>query len=122
MADQDRFLIVDDARLARKMVRMYLLAIRTDFDVLEAADGDEALRLIEERGAPAFATIDFNMPGMNGIELAEVIQQRTPDAKLALLTANVQTSMRQRAAELGLTFLAKPVSREKIAAFLDGSA
>jgi CheY-like chemotaxis protein len=58
------------------------------------------------------------MPGMNGIDLAAVIKARFPAARIALLTANVQSALRRRAAEAGLDFIDKPINQTKISAFV----
>ncbi|CAK0765580.1 Response regulator [Azospirillaceae bacterium] len=118
MATNEKLIIVDDARFARIMIKSYATKSRPDIDILEAGDGDEALRVIQGVASLNYATIDYNMPGMNGIELATQIRSLYPAARLALLTANVQMPLRRRAAELGLIFIDKPVTENKISAFL----
>ncbi|CAK0771496.1 Response regulator [uncultured Gammaproteobacteria bacterium] len=118
MTDQPTMLIVDDAKLARMMVRSFVNKARPEFSIIEAGDGDEALRLLEKVTVLEFATIDYNMPGINGIELAQRVRARYPDARIALLTANVQAALRQRAAESKIDFIAKPVTEAKITTFI----
>ncbi|MEI7610670.1 MAG: response regulator, partial [Rhodospirillaceae bacterium] len=90
--------------------------------IVEAAEGAGALKLLETVETLDYATIDYNMPGMNGIDLAALVKERYPTARIALLTANVQAALRKRAAELGVGFIDKPVNETKVAAFVDGSA
>ena len=118
MIDQPTMLIVDDAKLARMMVRSFVSKTRPDFSIIEAGDGAEALRLLEGVTAIECATIDYNMPGINGIELAQQVRARYPQARIALLTANVQAALRQRAADSDIDFIAKPVTEAKITAFI----
>jgi DNA-binding NarL/FixJ family response regulator len=114
----ETFLIVDDARLARQMVRSFVSRARTGMAILEAAEGEQALKVLEGVTALDYATIDYNMPGMNGIDLAALVKERFPTARIALLTANVQAALRKRAAELGIGFIDKPINETKIVDFL----
>ncbi|MEQ8233515.1 MAG: response regulator [Gammaproteobacteria bacterium] len=111
-------LIVDDSRLARTLVRRYATQACADLAVHEAADASEALVLSE---ATAFdvMTVDFNMPGLNGLELARRLHRRQPAARITLLTANVQAAVRERAAAAGIGFIAKPITATAIAEFVE---
>ena len=51
MAAEETLLIVDDTRLARKMVRSFVTKARPDIAIFEAADGEEALRVATESSA-----------------------------------------------------------------------
>ena len=122
MTGGETFLIVDDARLARQMVRSFVARARPGMTIVEAAEGAEALKVLESVETLHYATIDYNMPGMNGIDLAALVKERYPAARIALLTANVQAALRKRAAELGVGFIDKPVNETKVAAFVDAAA
>ncbi|MEI8394757.1 MAG: response regulator [Rhodospirillaceae bacterium] len=119
MTAEETFLIVDDARLARKMVRAFVNKACPDVTVFEAADGADALRILDTIPVLTYTSIDYNMPGMNGLDVAAIIKERRPDARIALVTANVQAALRKRAADLGIGFIDKPISESKIAAFID---
>jgi CheY-like chemotaxis protein len=118
MSVAETLLIVDDARLARMMVRTFVARCRPDLALIEAGDAIEALRHLETVTALAYVTVDHNMPGMNGLDLAALLKERYPGVKIALLTANVQAALRRRAAELGIEFIDKPVTEAKVAAFI----
>ena len=121
MTGGETFLVVDDARLARQMVRSFVSRARPGMTIIEAAEGAEALKVLEGVDVLHYATIDYNMPGMNGIDLAALVKERYPTARIALLTANVQAALRKRAADLGVGFIDKPVNETKVAAFVGGS-
>ena len=112
------FLIVDDSRLSRAMISRFVSSY-PGWEVVEAADAEEASRVATGLTLTA-ATIDFNMPGIDGLELAAGLKEFHPKAQFVLLTANVQSAIRDRAAELGVGFLAKPVTEEKIRQLIDG--
>ena len=67
-----RVILVDDEAPAREKLRRYLSA-RADFELLgEAADGPEALSLIEEH-QPDLLLLDIQMPGMTGFDLLRLL-------------------------------------------------
>ncbi len=119
MEDITTILVVDDSLLARKMVASFASEVCPDAVIIAAASGQEALQKLEGATFQA-ATIDYNMPGMDGLTLAEQLRREHPHARMALLTANIQDAVAQRAANLGLEFICKPVTEESISAFLRG--
>jgi len=118
----ETLLIVDDARFARLMIRSYIERLRPEATIVEAGDGAEALAVIERTPVLDWCTIDYNMPGDNGLVVAEKIRALRPAARLSVITANVQDTLRQRILEAGIHFIAKPVTEAKLAAFFDGQA
>lgn len=111
--DKKKALIVDDSSLARMMVRKFFLDGFKDWDLLEAKDGQDALEKIGEQKLH-LALIDFNMPGMNGIDLSEKLLEKQPGLAIHLVTANVQERMQLRAESMGIGFIKKPISQDKI--------
>lgn len=107
-------LIVDDSRVSRLVARQYILALHADWTVVEAATGEEALAKAPEV-QPQLVLMDVNMPGMGGIACAEKLRALLPDAHISLLTANVQDATRNRASEIGVGFMEKPITPERIA-------
>jgi CheY-like chemotaxis protein len=106
-------LVVDDSRVSRLLARQYILAVHPDWTVEEAGTGEEAL---QKAGGlcPALVIMDVNMPGMGGLAAAEQLRGICPDSHISLLTANVQSATRNRAAELGIGFMEKPITEERI--------
>jgi len=112
-------LIVDDSRVSRMMVRAIVVDAQPDWDIIEAGNGDEAIQVSNGKTIDHMI-LDYNMPGMNGLELAEKLRGDHADSKITLLTANVQDSIRSSAAELGVHFKDKPITDEKIRDIIDG--
>ena len=110
-------LLVDDSRMSRMMIKAIVLDKNPDWQVIEAGDGEEAINLTRDQ-AFEVATLDLNMPGMDGLQLAEALMKNYPASNYALLTANIQDVVKQRALALGLYFIEKPITEEKIANFL----
>jgi CheY-like chemotaxis protein len=114
-------LIVDDSKLARIVIGKAVAALQPDWRRIEASNASEAIALVRAGGID-LAILDFNMPGHNGLDLAEMIRADHPDMPLALATANVQDELIARARTIGAAFIAKPVTEEAIKGFLSGAA
>ena len=108
-------LIVDDSKLARMMIRNIVEQHHPEIDIQEAANADEALDQ-QNHHKFEYMTIDFNMPGMNGLDLADKLKNSQPGAEIYLLTANVQDAIRSKANDLGVKFIPKPINEDKVAA------
>jgi CheY-like chemotaxis protein len=110
-------LVVDDSRVSRLMARQFILSKRPDWQVTEAATGEEAIAKVETL-CPILILIDVNMPGMGGLAAAEQLRAACPDAHISLVTANVQNATRNRAGELGIGFMEKPITEARIHALI----
>jgi hypothetical protein len=114
-------LIVDDSKLARIVVGKAIAAIQPDWTRVEAGNADEALALLETQ-AVDLAVLDFNMPGRDGLDLAEELRARFPDMPIAVATANVQDEIVARARAANAAFIPKPVTEDGMRGFLSGAA
>lgn len=73
------------------------------FNVLGEADhGEEALKGIENL-KPEIAVLDIDMPGMNGLDLAERVIGKGLDVKLVILTSYKEESFFNRAMDIGVS-------------------
>lgn len=112
-------LVVDDSRVSRMLIRAIIAHADPQAVVIEASNGDEALAKTQSTSI-TIATLDLNMPGMDGLVLAKELLQRFPKAKIGLLTANIQQMVREKADALGINFISKPITEEKILSFIYG--
>ncbi len=108
------FLIVDDSKTARMMLGHWIKTLRPGSTVTEAGNADEALALAESIKAEDVVVIDYNMPGKNGIELAESLVNYISHERIVLCTANVQEAIRKKADTMGLRYMPKPVTPAKL--------
>ncbi|OAI50266.1 hypothetical protein AYO44_17910 [Planctomycetaceae bacterium SCGC AG-212-F19] len=77
--------LVDDHEVVRRGVRAALEA-DSDFTIMgEAADGLEAVRLVE-RLRPNIVVLDLMMPGLNGLDALRIIRQRAPATRVVVLS------------------------------------
>lgn len=104
-----KIMIVDDSSVSRMMIRGRIAGLQPGWVILEAASGEAALELVQS-AHPDFITMDVNMPGMNGFEAVEKIRQIDQQVRIVVLTANIQFSSKERAAQLGVQFVQKPAT------------
>ena len=114
-------LIVDDSKLARLVVTKALTALRPDWTRVEAANAEEARAAMAGHRIDV-ALLDFNMPGIDGLELAAELRASHPTMPIAVITANIQDEIVARAREVNAAFLPKPITQDALSGFLAGAA
>lgn len=96
-----RFLIVDDSDLVRRSLRMVLQA-NPDWEICgEAADGVSAVEMFKEL-RPNVVILDFQMPGINGIETARRMAEIAPTIPVVLFTQHASADLERHAQEVGI--------------------
>ena len=115
---KQKLMIVDDSNVSRLMIRGRFAVLQPDWEVIEAASGDEAITLVATT-KPDFITMDVNMSGISGFEAAEMILKENPLVRIAILTANIQGTSREKAQQLGVKFVQKPATQEAIQQAID---
>jgi CheY-like chemotaxis protein len=120
MSSRDTILIVDDNRLARMMARSAVETAAPEANVIEADCGADALEKVTGEIID-IALVDLNMPGIDGLELAKELRSRFANIRLALCTANIQETTRNRAEEQNIIFIDKPIDAAKVEDFLQNT-
>ncbi|MBN9657352.1 MAG: response regulator [Acidobacteria bacterium] len=110
-------MVVDDSRTMRMILSRELAAL--GFAVTQAASGIEALRLMQPpHPCPGPILVDWNMPGITGLEFVEAVRTNPSTRSTAVLMVTTETGIGQmvRAMEAGANeYLMKPFTREMIA-------
>lgn len=110
---QINIMIVEDEERLRKLIRKYLLL--EGYNVIEAADGREALELFETETVD-LVVLDVMMPYKNGYEVARVIRQKS-QIPIIMLTARSEEEDKLQGFELGIDdYLTKPFSTRELMA------
>ena len=106
--DEIRILVVDDEERMRKLVRDFLT--RQGYQVLEAGDGEEAVRIFFEEKNIALVILDVMMPKMNGFEVAKEIRQYS-EVPIIMLTAKGEEQDELQGFKIGVDeYITKPFS------------
>src|SRR5262249_14808506 len=106
-----RILIVDDEEHIRRMIRITLEA--SGYEVGEAPDGQEGLKLYGNGSTWDLVLLDQRMPGMDGLETLSKIRQVDPGARVTMATAYASIELAVDAMKLGASdFLRKPMTPE----------
>jgi len=108
-------LIADDDPVIRRLVSFSLIA--TDFDVIEAKDGDEALKAIR-RNRVAVAILDIQMPGNDDLAVLKALKssEATKHLPVMFLTGDRDTQMVRAALSAGAAdYLVKPFDPDVLA-------
>jgi CheY-like chemotaxis protein len=105
-AEPTRVVFADDDEPMRLLLRT-LLELAPSLELVgEAADGEEAVRLVA-RTRPALALLDVQMPRLDGIAAAELIRARYPATAVILHTAQLNEQTRARAAAIAVPLIDK---------------
>ena len=100
--ERQTILIVDDAEMNRMMLCDML---GDQYDYVEAADGREALRILEKNVAIDLVMLDINMPEMNGFEVLEEMNRYhwIDEVPVIMITAEESVESMEHAYSLGVT-------------------
>ena len=105
-----KVLVVDDSQSIRNEVSDALAP--AGFNVLQAADANEAFACLARHQDISMVVLDVNMPGMSGIDVLERIRQNLAeqDLPVLMLTTEAERSLVDRAKKAGAKgWLLKPV-------------
>jgi len=111
-----KVLIVDDSKLARMGVTRAMKLLHPDWESMEASNADEALELVKNT-RPHFVLMDYNMPGKDGITLASELRALDAEMGIAVISANQQIEVINRARAAGAHFLPKPLTEAALGEF-----
>jgi DNA-binding NarL/FixJ family response regulator len=96
-----RILVVDDNVFIRRSLRTVLEA-HDDWKVCdEACDGREAVRKFDQEKFDVIV-LDFQMPGMNGLDAAKEITQRSPKTPILMVTLHDSPQLVEEARKAGI--------------------
>ena len=108
-----RALVIDDSRAVRSIIREILKGF--GFDVVEAADGREALACLREIGMVDLALVDWHMPEMNGLDFVRAVRALPAYDGMPLMMVTTESDMQHMilALENGANeYVMKPFTRE----------
>ena len=102
--------MVDDEVVVREAAAERLRAL--DYEVLEAADGPSALRLLEAGASIDLLVTDVGLPhGLNGRQVAEIVRERLPGIPILFITGYAATTLPPGAEVIGKPFALDELAR-----------
>lgn len=108
-----RILLVDDSRTIRN-IQKNTLAGMGHTDVLEAADGQEALTVLAAQ-RPDLMLVDWNMPNMDGITLVRKVRETDQALPMIMVTTEAERSRVMEALKAGVNnYVVKPFTAETL--------
>jgi DNA-binding NtrC family response regulator len=110
-------LVVDDVHhLLELLIR---ILGKRGFEVQTASNGNEAVKLLEQRPFD-LALLDIRMGPMNGIQLLSELKERQPGMKAVMMTAYPTNETRSQALEKGASaYLTKPIDLQELVKTLE---
>jgi two-component system, NarL family, invasion response regulator UvrY len=109
-----KVLICDDHKLLRASLRKILELMPEVEFIGEAADGKEALNMLEETDYDTLL-LDINMPGLNGMEVLKLVKERKLTVNVLMLSMHPEEQYAMRAIKMGASgYLTKNIDIEEL--------
>ncbi|KKR30444.1 MAG: Two component transcriptional regulator, AraC family [Candidatus Gottesmanbacteria bacterium GW2011_GWC2_39_8] len=110
MNDKDKILLVDDDQIFRSEFKDCF----EEYDIVEAPDGEEALKILKKPNEIDLVISDIKMPGMDGLEVLRKIKEMAPEMNVVILTGHGSKEVVIRALRgLASNYIEKPIDIEK---------
>lgn len=114
MTLRPRALIVDDSRVARAMIAR---ALGDVYDISQADSAEAGLLALNDSDPCALLVVDWNMPGMTGVEFVRRLRTSGvyPELKILMITTEVEAEGMVEALDAGVDeYLMKPFGRDAV--------
>ncbi|HEY5761779.1 MAG TPA: sigma-54 dependent transcriptional regulator [Rhodocyclaceae bacterium] len=113
----DAILIVEDEAILAKNIRIFFE--RAGYDARVAQSAEDALMELDDF-RPDLVLLDFQLPGINGLEMLELLREREPQLPVVMLTGQGTVELAVRAMRSGaVDFLSKPVALQHLRVVVD---
>lgn len=113
-----KVLIAEDEASIREFLVLNLE--RSGFEVVQAADGEQALRLFEENADTDVAILDIMMPKVSGLDVCKTLRAKSRNLGIILLTAKTQEADKVTGFSTGADdYVTKPFSLSELLARVD---
>ena len=111
-------MVVDDSPFASKQIKDIVEDYGYEVTAY-AKDGEEAIELYKEL-KPDIVILDIIMPGLNGLETAEILKKQDPDVKILMLSSLCDSGTMEEVKSIGVKHLnPKPLEADVLLASLE---
>lgn len=115
-----KFLVVDDHALIRDAMSSVLTSLRIVAQVLQAADGAQALAMLAKHPDLDLVLLDLDLPDRNGLSVLDEIVMRHPAVGVVMLSGNQDSETIRHALSQGAQgFIPKAETRDVLARALE---
>lgn len=116
MGTRTKILSVDDSLTMRKIIRGHVEAL--GYELLEATDGANGLQVLSNEALNiCLILLDWNMPGMNGLEFLEKVKKNVlyHSIPIIMVTTEAEKESIVKAVQLGVNnYILKPFTNEEL--------
>ena len=116
MPARPQVLLVEDERVSRRALAALLSA--SGYPTQAAATAEEALQLLNGTALPQIALVDFNLPGMSGLDLIERLEQLDPGVFAVLITAQGGERLLDSLRDRRVAYMQKPINFDRLLSML----
>lgn len=107
-AHHEPVLIVEDERVSRRALAALLAC--NGYPTQAVGSAEDALQLIQKAGhAPHILLVDFDLPGMSGLDLIKRLAKVDPPVGIVMITAARNDGLAAQLSEFGAAYLRKPL-------------
>jgi len=99
-------MLVDDEPDILRLLQMIITSLATGYTILTCADGDMALEHARQQPTPLLIT-DYNLPGMNGLQLTAALKAHAPATRIVLISGNISPDLERRARDRAVDYLVR---------------
>ncbi len=111
--DDVTILLVEDEETVRRVIERLLQKL--GYDVLSASDAEEAMEVFQQRHDEIDLVLtDVVMPGLTGVEMAEVLREQRPDMKFLFTSGYTSKELGGSPQAPPEPFLPKPFSMDEL--------
>lgn len=111
--EKSKILVVDDESRMRKLVRDFL--VKNNYEVVEAADGEEALDLFFEINDIDLVILDVMMPKMDGYEFTKLLRENQNNLPILMISARQLPRDKHKGFLVGTDdYMTKPIDEEEM--------
>ena len=105
-------LSIEDSDFERKVIKNMME--ERGSELIQASNGEEGLQKFEEE-SPDLVLLDLRLPDMEGLEVLEEIQERSPGAKVIIVSIVREDETIEEAKEIGAEeYLEKPIDEDEL--------
>jgi CheY-like chemotaxis protein len=116
LPSRPQVLLVEDERVSRRALATLLSA--SGYPTQAVGTAEEALQLLNGTPLPRIALVDFNLPGMSGLDLIERLEQLDPGVFVVLITAQGGERLRESLRSRRVAYMQKPINFDRLLTML----